>query len=135
MKTVQLAIQDSDYARSVRKLLLRDGRHNVYLVDRPNLVVPGVIVMDESAFQNLADDDSDPERFVIVTGKGSDRLSRMWEAGIRHVVFERDSPFTTQLAIIAAELRLPEELGPPTGPWSVSLRSGKCGPKNADSGF
>ena len=28
-----------------------------------------------------------------------------WNAGIRHVVFEGDSPNTTQLAIIAAELR------------------------------
>jgi hypothetical protein len=135
MKTVQLAFRDSNYARSVRKLLLRDGTHNVYLVDQPNLDLAGVVVMDESAFQNLADDDSDRERFVIVTGKGSDRLSRMWEAGIRHVVFEEDPPYTTQLAIIAAELRLPRELGPPTASWSFSLRLGKCGPKNADTGF
>ncbi len=106
MKTVQLAIHDSDYARSVRKLLLRDGTHDVHLVDQPNLHLDGVVLMDDRTFQNLADDNSDWERFVIVTGEGSDRLSQMWEAGIRHVVFEGDSPHTTQLAIIAAELRL-----------------------------
>jgi hypothetical protein len=111
MKTVQLAIRDSDYARSVRKLLLRDGTHNVYLVDQPNLDLAGVVVMDESTFQNLPVDDSDMERFVIVTSKGSDRLARMFDAGIRHVVFEGDSPYTTQLAIIAAELRLPSTTG------------------------
>jgi hypothetical protein len=127
MKTVQLAIRDSDYARSIRKLLLRDGTHNVYLVDQPNLGLAGVVVMDESKFQSLPDDDSDMERFVIVTSKGSDRLARMFDAGIRHVVFEGDSPYTTQLAIIAAELRLPRVSGTPTR--SVS------GPRDAEIGF
>jgi hypothetical protein len=123
MKTVQLAIHDSEYARSIRKLLLRDGMHDVYLVDRPNLHLDGVVVIDEIVFQNLAEVDWDMGRFVIVTGKGSDQLVRMFEAGIRHVVFEGDSPYIIQLAIIAAELRLPRVSGPPTRAVS--------GPKNA----
>jgi hypothetical protein len=109
MKTVQLAIRDSDYAQSLRNLLLRDGTHRVYLVDQPNLRLDGVVVIDENRFQNLASLDTEPERFVVVTRKGADNLSRVWEAGIRHVVFEEDSPNTTQLAIIAAELRLPRD--------------------------
>jgi hypothetical protein len=135
MKTVQLTIHDSDHAGAVRKLLLRDGTHDVYLVDQPNLQLDGVVVMDEHTFQNLPDDDSNRERFVIVTSKGSDRLARMFDAGIRHVVFEGDSPYTTQLAIIAAELRLPSESGPPTQAGSFPPRYGKCGPRNADTGF
>ena len=146
MKTVQLAIRDSEYARSIRKLLLRDGTHNVYLVDHPNLHLDGVVVMDQGTFQNLADRDSDRERFLVLAGKGTDDLSRMWEAGIRHVVFEEDSPYTTQLAIIAAELRLLREPQSRTGKhtagnlssldtWNGSLRCCKCGPRNADTGF
>jgi hypothetical protein len=134
MKTVQLAIHDSDYARAIRKLLLRDGTHNVYQVNHPNLRMDGVVVMDESTFQNLPDDDSDRERFVIITSKGSHGLARMFDAGIRHVVFEGDSPYTTQLAIIAAEMRLPQEPRGPSIAWKVSLRCGKCGPRNADTG-
>ena len=48
------------------------------------------------------------ERFVVLTRKGTDNLSKVWEAGVRHVVFEGDSPNTAQLAIIAAEMRLPK---------------------------
>lgn len=140
MKTVQLAMQDSDYARSIRKLLLRDGTHNVYLVDHPDLHMDGVVVVDQNAFQELAERAPDRDRFLVVTGKDRDDLSRMWAAGIRHVVFKEDSPCTTQLAIIAAELRLPREPKLPGdhNPFPNhcgKCGSGKCGPKNAYTGF
>ena len=135
MKTVQLAIQDSEYARSIRKLLLRDGTHDVYLVDHPNLHLDGVVVLDQGTFQNLTERQFDRERFLVVTGKDADNLARMWEAGIRHVVFEEDSPYTMQLAIIAAELRLPLEPRASSDVWKFSLRCGKYGPRNADNGF
>ncbi len=109
MKTVQLAIRDSNYAQSLRNLLLRDGTHRVFVVDQPNLRLDGVVVIDANRFQNLAELDTEPERFVLITRKGAANLSRVWDAGIRHVVFEEDPPNTTQLAIIAAELRLPRE--------------------------
>ena len=51
--------------------------------------------------------DSEPERFVVITHKGSDCLSAIWDSGVRHVLFEGDPPNTAQLAVIAAELRLP----------------------------
>lgn len=110
MKTVQLAIRNSEYAQSLRNLLLRDGTHRVYVVDQPDLRLDGVVVIDESRFETLAEDPA-PERFVVVTRKDTDHLSRVWDAGIRHVVFEEDSPNTAQLAIIAAELRLPKASG------------------------
>ena len=155
MKTVQLAIRDSDYAQLLRNLLLRDGMHRVYLVDRPDLRMDGVIVLDESRFENLAVLDSEPDRFVVITRKGTDHLSRVWEAGIRHVVFEEDPANTAQLAIIAAELRLPRAAGigrtgrptesqpvrhhslaPPDLPTLGSpVRCRKCGHRNALTGF
>jgi hypothetical protein len=155
MKTVQLSIRDSDYAQSLRNLLLRDGTHRVHLVESPDLGLDGVVVVDENRFHNLALVDSEPERFVVITRKGTDRLSRVWNAGIRHVVFEEDSPSTAQLAIIAAELRLPREGSvSKTGRPEESLagrdgaavlsnlpelnstaRGRKCGPKNAHPGF
>jgi len=107
MKTVQLAIRDSEYAKSLRNSLMRDGTHRVYLVDEPDLRIDGVVVIDGTKLDSSLSPACEPERFVVITRKGSDSLSRLWDAGIRHVVFEGDSPSTAQLAVIAAELRLP----------------------------
>jgi hypothetical protein len=78
----------------------------VYVVDQPDMRIDGVVVIDENQLDNLPPCGEQPERFVVITRKGSDSLSRLWNAGIRHVVFEGDSPNTTQL-VISAELRLP----------------------------
>jgi hypothetical protein len=106
MKTVQLSIRDSEYAQSLRNSLRRDGAHRVYLVDQPDMRIDGVVVIDGSTLDRLCPWLEHPERLVAITQKGSDSLSRLWSAGIRHVVFEGDSPDTAQLAVIAAELRL-----------------------------
>jgi len=128
MKTVQIAIRDSEYAQSLRKSLLRDGTHRVYLVDEPDLRIEGVVVIDRSELDGLSLCKEQPERFVVITRKGTESLSRLWNAGIRHVVFEGDSPSTAQLAIIAAELRLPNP-GPKTsrvsGPPSEKHHTGQ----------
>ena len=89
MKTVQLAIRDSEYAQSLRNSLLRDGTHRVYLVDQPDLRIDGVVVIDGSTLDNLAAYGEQAERFVVITRKGSDSLSRLWNAGIRHVRVRR----------------------------------------------
>ena len=104
MKTIQLALRDSEYAQSLRNLLMRDGTHKVYVVDRPDPDIDGVMVVDEARFS--VSPLAEPERFVVITRKGAN-LARVWDAGIRHVVFEEDAPSTAQLAVIAAELRLP----------------------------
>ncbi len=114
MKTVQLAIPSTEFAQQLQSLLARDGAHRVYIVDRPDLRLDGVIVIDGNRFENLSMLDSEPERFVVITRKASDYLSRIWDAGVRHVLFEGDSPSTAQLAIIAAELRLPAMAGSKT---------------------
>lgn len=107
MKTIQLALQNPEYAQSLQSLLLRDGAHRVYVVEQPDLGLDGVVVIDSKRIDNLTMFDPDPDRFVVITSKNSDRLARIWDAGVRHVVFEGDSPNTAHLAIIAAEMRLP----------------------------
>jgi hypothetical protein len=124
MNTIQLALHNSDYAQSLRNLLLRDGAHRVFIVDQPDFRLDGVVVIDGRRIENLSILDREPERFVVVTPKNSDRLERIWDAGVRHVVFEGDSPNTAHLAIIAAEMRLPKSgssgvrapIGMPIGP-------------------
>jgi len=108
MKTVQLALRDPDYAQALRNLLLRDGNHRVYVVEEADLRLDGVVVTDAVGTGHLPMLQKAPERFVVLTRKGSDQLSMIWDAGVRHVVFEGDSPNTAQLAVIAAELRLPD---------------------------
>lgn len=105
MTTVQLAIADSECARSLRSLLLRDGTHRVLLVDRPDLTLDGVVVIDGARLGHHSLLASQPERFVVITSRNVD-LKRIWDAGVWHVVFEGDSPNTALLAVIAAELRL-----------------------------
>jgi len=115
MKTVQMVMRDGEYADALRNLLLRDGTHRVYLVEQPDLRTEGVVVIDASRTESLSFLDGEPERFVVITRKGSDHLARIWDAGVRHVVFEGDSPSTAHLAIIAAELRLPRANGKTIG--------------------
>lgn len=110
MKTVQLAIGNTEYAETLRNLLLRDGTHRVYIVDHPDLRLDGIVLIDGNRGDDLSMLDAEPERFVIIAKKGSECLSRIWDAGVRHVLFEGDPPNTAQLAIIAAELRLPADL-------------------------
>jgi len=126
MKTVQLAIGNTEYAQLLRDLLLRDGNHRVYLVDSPDLRLDGIVMVDGDRYENLRLLDSEPERFVVMAHKGSDSLSRIWEAGVRHVLFDGDPPNTAQLAIIAAELRLPN------AKTSRTLRENARGNRSAD---
>lgn len=107
MSTVQLAIRNPRYAAALADLLHRDAAHEVIFVDRPDLGVDGVIVVDGDRAENLLLFEAQPERFVVVTRKDAGLLAKVWDAGVRHVVFEEDSPSTALLAVIAAELRAP----------------------------
>jgi hypothetical protein len=106
MTIVQLAIRDSEYAQSLRNLLLGDGARKVLLVDKLDLRLNGVVVIDGRRFEDLSMLGSQPERFVVIASTSADRLTKAWETGVRHVVFERDSANTAHLAVMAAELRL-----------------------------
>jgi len=107
MTSVQLAIPNQPYAAALADLLRQDGSRLVAVVDRPDPAVEGIIVMDGTRPENLLLFEAEPERFVVITRKDAALLSRIWDAGVRHVVFEEDSPATALLAVIAAELRVP----------------------------
>jgi hypothetical protein len=79
----------------------------VAVVDRPDPDVDGIIVMDGSRPENLLLFEAQPDRSVVIARKDAALLSRIWDAGVRHVVFEEDSPSTALLAVVAAELRAP----------------------------
>jgi|SRR5271165_6462705 len=107
MSLVQLSIQDQEYATALAELLRADGSHNVVCTDSPDLGLDGVVVVDANRTESLLLFASRPERFVVIARNDAGLLSKVWEAGVRHVVFEEDGPATTLLGIIAAELRNP----------------------------
>lgn len=94
------------YAQSLGKLLSHDGEHRVYPVEQPNSLLGGVVVMDECSFLHLSLEDMATERIVLVLHKTTNILDKVWDSGIRHVVFEGNSLEVAQLAVSAAELRL-----------------------------
>jgi hypothetical protein len=106
VKTVQLAIRDSEHARSLRDLLVGDGAHQVHLVERPNLAIAGVILMDVAHLGRSGALGGGRERVMIMASKAGADLARAWKAGVRHVVFHGDAPQTVRVAILATELSL-----------------------------
>lgn len=106
MKTVQLAIQDPEYAHSVRDLLSRDGTHHVHLVDTPDTALGGVIFADASQLSRLPLLAKEQKRLVVMVRKEHDDLEKIWEAGVRHVVFQGDPPTRARLAVLGVELSL-----------------------------
>jgi hypothetical protein len=106
MKTVQVAIQDPEYADAIRNVLVRDGVHRVHLVERPDLTLGGVIVMDAANLGGFPLPAKEQERLLVFVRKQHGDLSKIWDAGVRHVVFEGDSPHTARIAVLAVELGL-----------------------------
>src|ERR1700761_5947238 len=106
MKTVQVAIQDPVYADSLCSLLLQDGHHRVYVVEKPDLTLTGVIVTEAAALGHLPLLRNERERLIIVAHKEHDDLSKIWDAGVRHVLFHGDPPNTTRMAFLGLELSL-----------------------------
>ena len=106
MPTIQLAIKDTSYARWIRSLLLRDDAHRVYITKWPELQLEGVVVTDWERFEKLLPARKDVRRFLVITPNEHKYLCQLWNAGIRYVIFEGDSPGTAVLAILAVELNL-----------------------------
>lgn len=106
MKTVQLAIQDPEYADSIRDLLLQDGSHRVHLVEKPDLSLGGVIVMDAAQLARLPMPCKEHERLVVMVRKERDDLAKVWDAGVRHVVFHGDPPSRARVMVLGVELSL-----------------------------
>jgi hypothetical protein len=105
MKTVQVAIQDPGYADSIRDLLVQDGSHRVHLVERPDPALEGVIIADAAHLDGLPLS-NEKERLVVMVHKERDDLLKIWDAGVRHVVFQGDPPQTARVVVLGVELGL-----------------------------
>jgi len=106
MKTVQVAIQDPEYADSIRNLLIKDGSHRVHLVERPDPALEGVMVVEATNLDGLPLLSNEQERLVVMVRKEHDDLYKIWDAGVRHVVFHGDSPHTAHVVVLGVELSL-----------------------------
>jgi hypothetical protein len=105
-QTVQVAIQDPEYADAIRSQLLMDGNHRVQLVEEPDMALGGVIVVDAMHWNRYPWLAQERERLVVLVRNRRDDLSRLWEAGVRHVVFHGDPPCTARVAVLGVELSL-----------------------------
>jgi hypothetical protein len=106
MKTVQVAIPDPVYADSIRNLLVQDGSHRVHLVERPDLTLEGAIVVDAAILDSFPLPPNEKERLIVIVHKQRDDLSKIWDAGVRHVVFQGDPPHTARIVVLGVELSL-----------------------------
>ena len=111
MKTVQVAIQDPGYADSIRDLLIQDGSHRVHLVEQPDPTLEGVIIADVTHLDGLPLS-NEKERLVVLVHKERDDLFKIWDAGVRHVVFQGDPPQTARVVVLGVELGLERQPKP-----------------------
>lgn len=110
MTIVQLAITDREYAFALGSSLVRKGECEVVIVDKPDLRIPGLVVVADSLLDDLSS--SDPARLVVIAKRHDiEHLLRLWQAGLRNVVFADDPPQTAYFAVLAAHMRL--RAGPP----------------------
>src|ERR1700735_2388857 len=100
MKTVQVAVQDPGYADSIRSLLLEDGSRRVQLVEKPDPALEGVIIMDSAGLGGDPLLPDEQERVILIVREERDDLSRIWDAGVRHVVFRNDPPQTARVVVV-----------------------------------
>jgi hypothetical protein len=106
VKTVQVAIPDPAYADSVRNLLIQDVRHQVHLVERPNFDLPGVIILDAICVNSFPTVAKEQKRLLVLAHKERDDLAKLWDAGIRHVLFYEDTPQWLTMQVLGIELSL-----------------------------
>jgi hypothetical protein len=121
MKTVQVAVQDPVYADSIRNLLLQDGSRQVHLVEKPDLDLEGVILVDSAGLDGFPLPPDEQERVILIVQEERDDLSRIWDAGVRHVVFRNDPLQTARIVVVGVELAL-ERMRRPTCVISLSRR-------------
>ena len=127
-QTVQLSIADCAYSAAIREAVSRSCAWHVESVDRPDLSLRCVTVLDRFAFARLPLPLSNPQAIVLVAPKDPRLLALAWDAGIVSVVSEEDPLNTVLLAIMAAALRvakccaqpLPGGISPTAGPAAAS---------------
>ena len=106
MTTVQVTIQDPVYADSIRELLLGDGNHLVHVVESPDTELEGVIIIDSAHLDGHWMLANESERLVVIVRKHCDILPKIWDAGVRHVVFHEDTPQAAFIVVLCVELVL-----------------------------
>ena len=106
VKTVQVALRDPVYADCIRNLLLEDGRHQVHLVEMPDVSLGGVIILDSEHLARLSAPAKEQKRLLVIAHKERDDLSRIWDRGVRHVAFYGDSPQKLRVVVLGMELAL-----------------------------
>jgi len=104
-KTIQLVFHNAAYAESLAGILFLDGEHDVHVTDRPDPALDGIVVAHEDGLEGLIATLC-PERIVLVARQDTRQLERIWDAGIRYVVFEETALQSLHLAILGAELKL-----------------------------
>jgi hypothetical protein len=105
MSTIQIVLQDFEYARTLEALFSGDG-YAVTVRYSPDLNLGGVIVLD-AGWMDRVEFGKHAERLVVITSRdASINLADMWAAGIRSLVHREDPIENARLAILAAELRL-----------------------------
>ena len=106
MTIVQLAILNREYALRLAKLLAREKEYEAVIAESADLRIPGLVVVVDSLLKSFSASDA-PRLIVIASAADIGRLSRLWQAGLRNVIFADDSPQTAFLAVLAAHRRLP----------------------------
>jgi hypothetical protein len=106
VKTVQVAIRDPAYADSIRDLLSKDARRQVHLVEKPDVNSEGVIIADAGHLDNLPPLAIEQSRLVVMVHQDRDDLSKLWDAGVRHVLFYGDPQQTVRSIVLGLELSL-----------------------------
>jgi len=109
MSDVQIALGDRAHAEQLRDLLEADGKHRAYIVAKPNPILAGVIVLDETTVDHLVvPEGRDAMRFVVLANEASDP-NKLWKAGVRRLLPANHPPELVQSAILYTELLLSEE--------------------------
>lgn len=105
MTTVQLAIQDTEFASAISALLVAEKEFTVLVVDRPDPRIPGLMVISADLLESIQPEDID--RVVIIARDAEPRdPNGLWKAGVRYVIFPEGSAESACMAIMAARLRL-----------------------------
>ena len=112
MTTVQIAIRNRRYAHALRDLLTADGRHCVYLMDRPSATVGGIVVADDTIVERLKGAPGfDFSRFIVFIHRLNFDADRLFAAGVRYVIHADSPPEIGRMIVVAAEKRFSENPG------------------------
>lgn len=106
IKTVQLALRDHDYATAICNLLTEDRLRRVFIAGFPDPAIEGIIFIDSFRLYELPLLTQQPERLVVMVQKDLDDLSKIWDAGVRHVIFHGDPPQTACAMVLGLEWAL-----------------------------